>query len=63
MTSVQNDRDFIKHVITANVPDGILGDAIDWIKANLNPEDVFEDRELEKWATGNGFILEKDIQK
>lgn len=30
--------------------------AIDWIKVNLEPEDVFESHQLELWAERNGFF-------
>lgn len=32
-------------------------DAItEWIEKNLDPEDVFTDEQLEKWATDNGYV-------
>jgi len=33
-----------------------LDEAIDWIKANLSPEDVFDEDELSEWATDRGFV-------
>ena len=33
-----------------------LDEAIDWIKVNLSPEDVFDEDELSEWATDRGFV-------
>lgn len=33
-----------------------LDEAIDWIKTNMNPEQVFDDNDLENWAEKNGYI-------
>lgn len=33
-----------------------LEDIIEWIKKNLNPDDVFNDRELIEWALDHGFV-------
>jgi hypothetical protein len=35
-----------------------LDEAIDWIKNNLKPDDVFDNKELESWAESNGYIQE-----
>ncbi len=40
----------------------LLEDVIDWIKDNLNPEDVFEENVLSVWAEDNGYILEEEIK-
>jgi len=32
-----------------------LDDAVDWIKSSLEPEDVFDESDLEDWAIDNGF--------
>jgi hypothetical protein len=60
MTSVKQDRDFKENVIHGNIPDGILGDAVNWVAKNMNPEDVFSEKDLSTWAEENGYILEKD---
>lgn len=31
---------------------------IDYVSSNYNPDDIFSRRELENWATGNGFVKE-----
>lgn len=63
MTTTNQDRDFIKNVLQGNINDALLGDAIDWIRANLEPDDVFPEKPLQSWAENNGYILEKDFQK
>jgi hypothetical protein len=35
-----------------------LDEAIKWIGANMNPDEVFTEKQLEDWATNNGFIEE-----
>jgi hypothetical protein len=40
--------------------DDPLEKALDWIRANLRLEDVFEVRELVEWAEDNGFVREED---
>lgn len=34
--------------------DRLLEKAIDWIKTNLSPEDVFDESDLDNWATESG---------
>ena len=47
--------------LNADFTDGIinkgtlLDDAVDWIKSSLEPEDVFDESDLEDWAIDNGF--------
>ncbi len=31
---------------------GLLDEAIEWIKSNLEPDDVFDTHDLERWAKG-----------
>ena len=56
MTSVAEDRAFRQKVFLDSIPEGVLGEAIDWIAKNLVPEDVFDEKELSEWATENGFV-------
>lgn len=37
-----------------------LDNAIDWISSNLNPDDVFSESDLEKWAEDHGFVAKED---
>ncbi len=48
MTS-KHEKDFIFSVIDGE----ILEKALDWIRINLRPEDVFGDQILEEWAEAN----------
>ena len=55
MTTVKQDNEFMEQVIS----NSLLEDSIAWIAANLNPEDVFPDDELETWATEYGMVQEE----
>ena len=55
MTTTEQDRSFIQVVIS----DYLLELAIAWIAKNLSPEDVFSERDLDKWATDNGYVKEE----
>jgi hypothetical protein len=48
-------RDSVDEVKMSN---GTLGNAIDWISHNLNPDDVFSDKDLRAWAESNGYVKE-----
>lgn len=37
-----------------------LDDAIEWIKNNLNPEDVFDNATLSEWAEDNDYVEVKE---
>lgn len=56
-TSARQDREF-KEIISAELPDGLLQVAIDYIERNLEPDDVFGKKDLENWAESNGYIKE-----
>jgi hypothetical protein len=49
----QQEEDFLKASLTFS-----LEDATEWIRKNLPPEEVFEQKDLERWAEENGFIKE-----
>ena len=48
-----------KRFVTAILPQWPLDDAIEWIAGNMDPEDVFPEKELAHWATENGFKAEE----
>lgn len=50
-TTTKQDRDFIDNV----VPALLLESAIEWIRLNMSPEDVFSESDLEEWALDNDF--------
>jgi len=52
--TLQQQQEFIEAISPS------LDEAIEWIKHNLNPEDVFDEGDLEEWATDNGFFTEED---
>ena len=56
MTTASQDRQFITEVVGTR----LLEEAIDWIKSNLEPEDVFPREDLERWATTNDYIIPND---
>lgn len=45
-----------KKFISDLMPDDLLDEAIDWIKSNMSPDDVFDKSQLEEWAKDNGFV-------
>lgn len=55
-TNYTQDADFIKDII----PKSLLEDAIAWIAKNMNPTDVFSQKELEEWATKEGYVMPED---
>ena len=58
MTTSRQDREFAAELM----PDGNdwLGKAIDWIKINMNPEDVFDKDTLNDWAVDNGWVPDEE---
>lgn len=46
MTTSSQDRAFLESLI----PSSLLEQAIEWIKNNMSPEDVFNDQDLQTWA-------------
>jgi hypothetical protein len=58
MTIARYQRDeFAEHLkkrTTIEYPD--LEDFVDWIRDNLEPEEVFNEHNLESWAESNGRI-------
>ena len=52
-TNYTQDADFIKHVIS----NSLLEDAISWIAKNMNPADVFSQKQLDEWAEDEGYVM------
>jgi len=52
MITLQQEREFIESISPS------LDEVIEWIKRNLNPEDVFDENDLEAWAEDNGYFVE-----
>lgn len=53
MPTAKQDRDFAEAIVS---PSMLLENAIEWIVRNLEPEDVFSETVLEKWAEANGYV-------
>jgi len=56
MTTSRQDnayRDMILGKLGSSIQ---LEDAVEWIKSNLNPEDVFDEKDLRQWAEENDFV-------
>lgn len=54
MTTRLQDSNFLNAVL----PNNLLEDSIEWIGSNMNPEEVFDEKELRYWALNNGFSEE-----
>lgn len=54
-TTSKQDADFLESVIGST----LLEESIDWIQANLDPEDVFSVETLRDWAEDNGYVEEE----
>jgi hypothetical protein len=61
MAGYTENMNFAKAVL----PQYLLDDAIDWIRTNLPPEDVFSDDQLiewaKYWAINNNHVFAKDM--
>ena len=55
-TSTRQDRDFITDVISPT----LLEISIEWIQANLSPDDVFTAEQLREWAQANDM---QDVER
>jgi hypothetical protein len=51
MTNYRQDEAFRNEMVA----DDLLPRAIEWIRANLSPEDVFPESELVEWAEDRGY--------
>ncbi len=61
MATGNQDRKFAELMtshIDASVSTNSLDEAIEWIGGNLNPDDVFSEKDLRNWAESNGYIKE-----
>lgn len=56
MATVKQNDDFARSIF----PIYVLDEAIEWIKKNLSPEDVFDHAELRDWAERNDFVEDED---
>jgi len=49
----QSNDKFASDLLAAQ--SNLLDDAVSWITANLDPDEVFDVKKLEAWAYENGF--------
>lgn len=67
-TTQKQDESFSSHInecVETKLSGSALGEAINWIKENLDPDDVFEEDLLLKFAAGyipSDVFTEKDLQ-
>lgn len=59
MPSSRQDREYRQSVIDKIESSINLDDAIEWIKSNLNPEDVFNAKDLRQWADENDYVAKE----
>lgn len=52
MTTVRQDREFAEAMLPLR---SLLDDSITWMGDNLEPYDVFSEKQLTDWALANGF--------
>lgn len=57
---IHNFRDYMNGACSFDVPS--LDDIIDYIRRNLEPEQVYRQTALENWAINNGFVSEADAE-
>ena len=64
--TIANDRGKVKaclsnidmiHVIE-DMDEDLFDEVLTWIRSNRNPDDVFDEKDLSKWATENGYTKE-----
>lgn len=56
MPTTRQQKDFADTIIEAvDIPPKGLGIAIDWIRENLDPEEVFDEKKLSAWAESNEY--------
>ena len=51
MTTAAQDRRFLDEIVGT----GLLENAIEWIKDNLEPDEVFDEKDLDRWAQENNY--------
>lgn len=58
MSTLSQDKAFIESLI----PSSLLEQAVEWIKSNMSPEDVFDERDLQTWSE-HYSLLNNEIQE
>jgi len=62
MASITKDKAFAEEMAASldeiKMSSSTLDNAIEWIGSNLNPDEVFKEKDLESWAESNGYVKE-----
>lgn len=62
MPTTRQDADFAEEMVDSigevTMKKSALDNAILWIGNNLDPDDVFDEKDLIAWATSNGYVKE-----
>lgn len=59
MTTSIQDRKFNEMLMEHLRQDSSLEQCVEWIRNNMNPEDVFSDKDLAQWAEEIGYVIDK----
>ena len=59
VTTYRQDAEFFREMQPEEDME-LLGKAVEWIRSNLEPEDVFKERDLVAWAESQGYIKAED---
>lgn len=52
MATYKENNEFAQSVL----PNNLLDDAIEWIRSNMRPEEIFSHEDLLEWANEQGMI-------
>lgn len=62
MPSTRQDKEFAEEMEGSLdrivMSSSSLDNAINWMQSKLTPDDVFTDKQLDDWATLNGYVKE-----
>ncbi len=59
VNNTQKRREFRAEVIA----ESILEDAVNWIAANVPPDEVYCEADLASWAEANGYIKQNEREE
>ncbi len=59
VNNTQKQREFRADVIS----ESLLQDAVNWISANVPPEEVYCDADLSHWAERNGYVKDNETEE
>lgn len=62
MSNSKQDKAFselIEGYVNTTIADAALDSAIDFIANEFDPDDIFDEKTLSKWAESNGYVKEE----